>query len=342
MDAVINSKHPRRFFEDVSEIVLEHVHSVMQHGNAHRESSYPHYTVLNLAGIEFSMRLVRSQITRNKNRKYFCDSSNAKLEIHSKDCGKLNGCAIRLPSEAKISGCFDNHCRKERVPFVVYMADFTRDDRQKFNSATDLFPITKEKYYISRLLYVDSTKIDLSMVLWTLGEYSDLYLKTDVLLLVDIFENFRDSCVASYGLDPTYYYILYASRIYRAIRGGLNQCSNRYARANNKYMSSYDPWKPSSYNFEFMTIALDLTTFEKNLYNLYTYLLINNEVFYTSTDCFIFHIKCDDVYDIMKSATEGKNSRPPDKPYKRSSGAYILDTEPVEKLPRHPALVRGN
>ena len=31
MDAVINSKHPRRFFEDVSEIVLEHVHSVMQH-----------------------------------------------------------------------------------------------------------------------------------------------------------------------------------------------------------------------------------------------------------------------------------------------------------------------
>ncbi|RLU15956.1 hypothetical protein DMN91_011714 [Ooceraea biroi] len=42
----------------------------------------------------------------------------------------------------------------------------------------------------------------------TLGEYSDLYLKTDVLLLVDVLENFRDSCINSYGLDPAYYYTL--------------------------------------------------------------------------------------------------------------------------------------
>ncbi|XP_011054553.1 PREDICTED: uncharacterized protein LOC105146165 [Acromyrmex echinatior] len=46
-----------------------------------------------------------SQLTRKKNRKYFCDkclhyfSSSTKLEIRSEDCGKLNDCPIRLPSE---------------------------------------------------------------------------------------------------------------------------------------------------------------------------------------------------------------------------------------------------
>ena len=40
-----------------------------------------------------------------------------------------------------------------------------------------------------------------------LGEYHDLYLKTDVLLLVDVFEKFVEIiCLKYYKLDPCYYF----------------------------------------------------------------------------------------------------------------------------------------
>ena len=40
----------------------------------------------------------------------------------------------------------------------------------------------------------------------TLADYLDMYLLTDVLLLADVFEQFRFTCMAPYGLDPAHYY----------------------------------------------------------------------------------------------------------------------------------------
>lgn len=103
-----------------------------------------------------------------------------------------------------------------------------------------------------------------------LGDYHDLYLLVDVLLLTDIFENFRDVCYKNYGLDPCWYYtapglawdaMLKMTKvelelitdldmylfIEKGIRGGIVQSVKKYAKANNKYVPDYDPSKPPSY-----------------------------------------------------------------------------------------------
>ena len=104
----------------------------------------------------------------------------------------------------------------------------------------------------------------------TIRDYHDLYLKSDVLLLADVFENFRATCLKHYNLDPAHYYTspglawdaclkeigqeLQLLHDYdmlmmfeKGIRGGISHISKRYAEANNKYMANYNSDKPSTY-----------------------------------------------------------------------------------------------
>ncbi|KAF0705089.1 C2H2-type domain-containing protein, partial [Aphis craccivora] len=90
----------------------------------------------------------------------------------------------------------------------------------------------------------------------TMGEYSDLYLKIDELLLADVFENFRDVCMCAYNLNAAHYFtapglsfdamLKFTGQklemlldydmllmFENGIRGGLVQASKRYAKANN-------------------------------------------------------------------------------------------------------------
>ena len=96
------------------------------------------------------------------------------------------------------------------------------------------------------------------------------FVQCDTLLLADVFEKFRDTCIEIYGLDPSYFLsspglawqaclkkteaklelltdIHMLLMIEEGIRGGMCESIHRYAKANNKYRKNYDENIESSY-----------------------------------------------------------------------------------------------
>ena len=136
----------------------------------------------------------------------------------------------------------------------------------------------KESFY-SRLTGEDISDADYehAQTVWkefdmkTLRDYHNLYNQSDVLLLADVFESFRDVCLENYELDPAWYYtapglswdaMLKKTDVRlellsdpdmilmfeKCIRGGISMISNRYGKANNPYMrEAYDPEQPTKY-----------------------------------------------------------------------------------------------
>ena len=167
-------------------------------------------------------------------------------------------------------GKTNSHLLKQKG---VYCYEYT-DKWEKYNETK--LP-NKEKFYSS----LNNTNISdedykRALEIWdkfnckNLGEYSDLYLKSDVCLLADVFENFRNTCLKYYKLDPTHYFsspglawdamlkmtnvkldlitdIDMENMVQLGMRGGVSSIIHRHEKANNKYMKNYEKDKDSSY-----------------------------------------------------------------------------------------------
>ena len=158
------------------------------------------------------------------------------------------------------------------------------DNWERFNETS----LPSKKDFYSNLNMEDIDDIDYrygnnvfkGFKLENLGDYHDLYVQSDTLLLADVFENFRDMCVKEYELDPAYFLSLpglawqaclkktnielelltdsdMLLMVEEGIRGGICHSIHQYAKANNKYMKNYNHNEESS---------LDYTLDANNLY----------------------------------------------------------------------------
>ena len=207
----------------------------------------------------------------------YLDKHLAFIDSYQFMASPLANLAKNLPDEKYIytSEAFEG----ERLALMkvkgVYPYDYM-DSEEKFSETQlpkrdDFYSLlTNEE--ISESEYAHAQKVWETFGIENMGQYHDLYLKSDVLLLADIFQNFREINLNNSGLDPAHYVsspglswdamlkmtnvkldlisdVEMQNFIEKGMRGGISTITHRHAVANNKYMrkENYDPEKESSY-----------------------------------------------------------------------------------------------
>ena len=148
------------------------------------------------------------------------------------------------------------------------MDSFDRFEETKFISKDDFYSVLNDSHLFNAQ-YHHTTEVWNTFKLEGMGEYHNL--KSDVLLLADVFESFRKTCKQYYDLDPCHYYsspglswdamlkmtgvkieLMADMDMFQfGMRDGVSYMANRYGKANNKYMKEYDQKAPSEYRHVF-------------------------------------------------------------------------------------------
>ena len=227
---------------------------------------------------------------------------NVTDNIHNDKCIKCksNLCFVRAMNETLLFKCIDcekeyeKEINKELIERFPNTYKFCNNDINKFimllrkgvypyeymdrwDKFNEKIIPSKELFYsnltlenISEVDYMHANNVFKIFELNNLGDYHDLYVRSETFLLADVFENFRNACLSNYELDPAHFVSLpglawqaclkktnvelelltdydMLLMIEEGIRGGICHTIQRYSKTNNKYMKDYDKKKKSSY-----------------------------------------------------------------------------------------------
>ncbi|CAB4017999.1 Gastrula zinc finger [Paramuricea clavata] len=220
--------------------------------------------------------LIMQGLGKLKNKEINCIPNNIdSLQFMNASLERL---AFNLSkSDADMFPILQRYVESEKVPLLlrkgVYPYDYM-DSVEKFDKETlppqECFYSVLNDEHIADADYNHPTRVFEAFSCQSLGDYHDLYLKSDVLLLADVFENFRNVCLKAYNLNPCHFYTIPALAwqaclkmtevelelltdpdvylfIKEGLRGGISMISNRFSKANNPYVPDYDPDQDSSY-----------------------------------------------------------------------------------------------
>ena len=166
--------------------------------------------------------------------------------------------------------------QKDKLNLVSQKGVYPYDFMDSFDKFNEKLPQKEEFYSILNDEHISDEDYKHAQNVWNtfdlknMGGYHDLYLKSDILLLADVFENFRKTCLEYYKLDPCHYFtspglswdamlkmtdiklelmtdIDMFQFIEKGMRGGTSYIANRYGKANNEYMKTYDKKAPTKY-----------------------------------------------------------------------------------------------
>ena len=209
---------------------------------------------------------------------YFVRAMNEKLIFKCIDCEKEYEKEFNKELIERFANTY-KFCDNDLNKFVMFLRKGVYpyeyiDGWDKFNEkiipSKELFCSNLTLENITKTDYAHANNVFKKFNINNLGEYHDLYVRSDTLLLADIFENFRQSCLKNYELDPAHFVSLpglawqaclkktnvelelltdydMLLMVEEGIRRGICHAIQRYAKANNKYMKDYDKKKKSSY-----------------------------------------------------------------------------------------------
>ena len=224
--------------------------------------------------LKFELKTERKEVAEGEWKEFVVRHKIRFLDSFKFTLAGLSSLVENLPKEelketVKFFGDRSELVMKKGVYPYEFMDGFEKFEKRQLPRKTSFFSrLNQEK--VTDENYQRAQKIWEEFSIKNMGEFHDLYLKTDVLLLADVMESFRKLCEKHYELDPAHFFttpglawdaMLKMTKvelelledvdqllmIEKGIRGGNSNVFKRFAKANNKFMKNFDETQTSKF-----------------------------------------------------------------------------------------------